>query len=269
MRFYDQRALLLPREGVHVQWCVEPEADDLDLIEIDIGRAESPSGPFTNLQTVDPLTTFAFTDRTAPWRVKNFELYYQLTGRLRATGEAVSHCPPFGFQGRLPMDALEIIRQHNILLYGVNGHVPETGIRTTVYKRRTFGPRCVLCTDQGTGRVVVSQCRSCGGTGFRNGGYYAPMVINISFQPNPKTVQLALFGKLEDNETTAFATNFPIFYAGDMVVEPNETHWRVVDKQVTERHRVIVHQLLRLRQLDHNDIEYEVFRHLDNHEVGT
>lgn len=268
MRFFDQRALLLPREGVHLQWGVEPEAHDLETIEVELGRSESPSGPFTVLQVMDPLAVFAFTDRTVPWRPKNFEIYYQLTGRLRTTGEAVSSCPPFGFQGQLSLDAIEIIRQHNILLYGVNGHDPQTGIRTTVYKRRTFGPRCPECTDQLTQRVTISQCRACGGTGFRGGGYYQPMIVNMNFQPHPKTLQITNLGKIEDNETVAFATNFPIFYPGDMIVEPGEKHWRVIQVEVTERKRVVVHQLLRLRQLDHNDVEYEVFRHLDNG-VGT
>ena len=268
MRFFEQRALLLPREGVHVQWGVEPETDDLEAIEIELTRSESPSGPFALIQTLDPLASFSWTDRTAPWRSKNFELYYQLTGRLRATGDAVSECPPFGFQGQLPLDAVEIIRQHNILLYGVNGHDPLTGIRTTVYKKITFGSRCQACTDQLTKRVVVGQCRACGGTGFRNGGYYLPLAVNMNFQPHPKMLQNTNLGKIEDNETTVFMTNFPIMYPGDMIVEPSEKHWRVAQVDVTERKRVVVHQLLRLRQLDHNDVEYEVLRHLDNGEVS-
>jgi len=268
MRFYDTRVLLLPRDGVNVQWQVEPENDDLSLVEIELQRSESPHGPFTVIQTLDPLTSFSFTDHTAPWRSKNFELYYQLVGRLRSSGEAVSSCPAFSFQGQLTLDAVEIIRQHHILLYGVNGHEPLTGIVTTVYKRRTFGPRCRTCTDESTGQVVISQCRECGGTGFASGGYYQPIAVNMNFQPHPKLLQISNMGKSEDNETTVFTTNFPIFYPGDMVVEPSEKHWRVVQAEVTERKRVVVHQLLRLRQLDHNDVEYEVFRHLDNGEVS-
>lgn len=268
MRFYEQRALMFPRNGVHVQWRVEPESDDLELIEVELTRSESPAGPFTILQVLDPLKTFAFTDRTAPWRPKGMELYYKLVARLRATGEEVDCGESFGFQGPLPLDAIEIIRQHNLLLYGVNGHEPKTGIRATLYKKRNFGPRCQVCTDQATGRVIISQCRACAGTGFRNGGYYAPMIINMTFQPNPNQVQITNLGKIEDNDTVAFMTNFPVMTPGDLVIEPNESHWRVIQIDVTERKRTIVHQLLKLRQLDHNDIEYEVFRHLDNNEVS-
>jgi len=263
MRFFDTRALLLPRDGVHLQWGVEPEADDLETVEIELQRSESPSGPFVTLQVFDPLTTFSWTDRTAPWRSKNFELYYRLVGRVRSTGDVLYQCLPFGFQGPLPLDALEIIRQHNILLRGVNNHVSQTGIPTTVYKKRTFGPRCRECTDSATERVVISQCKICGGTGFI-GGYYDPISVFISFQPHPKLLQLTNLGKVEDNETVAFLTNFPIMYPGDMVVEPSEKHWRVKNIEVTERKRTIVHQLIRIRQLDHNDIEYETHGHLDN-----
>jgi len=116
--------------------------------------------------------------------------------------------------------------------------------------------------------VIISQCRACAGTGFRGGGYYSPMIVNMTFQPNPNQVQITNLGKIEDNDTVAFMTNFPVMTPGDLVVEPNESHWRVIQIDVTERKRNIVHQLLKLRQLDHNDIEYEVFRHLDNNEVS-
>lgn len=268
MRFYDSRALLLPREGVHVQWRVEPEATDLATIEIELARAESPSGPWETLQVLDPLTSFSFTDRTAPWRPKNAELYYRLRGVDKGSGDPVTTCPAFGFQGRLPLDAVEIIRQHNILLRGVNGHVPETGIWATVYKRRNFGPRCSACLDAVTQQVTISQCRGCAGTGFTNKGHYDPIRVAMNFQPSPSTLQVSNLGAIEDNETVAFMTNFPIMYPADLVVEPDEKHWRVVQVDVTERRRVVVHQLLRLRQLDHNDVEYEVLRHLDNQELS-
>lgn len=253
---------------MYLQWGVEPEDDDLELVEVEIQRSESPSGPFSELQVVDPLTTFSFLDKTAPWRPKNLEVYYRLVGKLRSSGDEVSDCPAFGYQGQLPLDAVEIIRQHHILLYGVNGHEPLTGIPTTVYKKRTFGPRCPYCTDEATGRVTISQCKHCHGTGFKGNGYYDPLLVNMNFQPHPKVLRISNLGKTEDNETVAFMTNFPIMYPGDMVVEPTEKHWRVVQVEVTERKRVVVHQLIRLRQLDHNDVEYEVLRHLDNQGVN-
>lgn len=269
MRFFNTRALLFPRDGVHVQWGVEPEATDLNTVEVELLRSESPSGPWTKLQVFDPVVTFGFTDKTVPWRPKNYEVYYLLRGVDKGSGDVLTDDLPFGFQGQLPLDAVEIIRQHQILLLGVNGHKPLTGIETTVYKKRTFGARCLECTDGPTGRVVISQCKICGGTGYSDSGYYAPIRVAMNFQPSPKTYQISNLGKLEDNETVAFMVNFPIMYPGDMIVEPNEAHWRVVNIDVTERNRVIVHQLLRLRQLDHNDVEYQVLRHLDNQGVQS
>lgn len=268
MRFSDTRALLLPREGVHVQWRIEPETTDIDTVELELARSESPRGPWVTLQVLDPMTRFSFTDRTAPWRPKNAELYYRLTAVERDTGDAVTDCPAFGFQGALPLDALEIIRQHNLLLNGVNGHTAKTGIRVTVYKRRNFGSPCRVCRDVVTDQVVNSQCRECVGTGFAGGGYYAPILIGANLQPSPAALQITNLGAIEDNETVAFITNFPVMYPGDMIVEPDEKHWRVVQVDVTERKRVVVHQMLRLRQLDHNDVEYEVLRHLDNQELS-
>lgn len=261
MRFYDTHVLVIPRDGVSVQWHLEPEDTDMSSVEVELQRSESPRGPFVTVQTVDPLQTFSFTDRGAPWRPKNWELYYRLVGLNRATGQPVHTGPAFGLQGRLPLDALEIIRQHNILLRGVNGHGPYSGTLCTAYKRRNFGPRCPHCVDSVTGRVTISGCQSCGGTGFSGGGYYAPVDIHVAMQPHPRALQTTPLMRVEENETTALMTNYPVMYSGDILVEPSERHWRVTSVDVTERHRTIVHQTLRLRQLDTNDVEYETLRH--------
>jgi hypothetical protein len=261
MRFCDTLVLFVPRDGARLQWLVEPEDTDLSLVELDVERSESPKGPFENLQTLDPSRVFSFVDRTVPWRPKNWELYYRLVARSRSTGEIVASSHAFGMQGELPLDAIEIIRQHNILLQGINGHPSFTGIDCTIYKRRTFGARCRSCVDASTGRVTISQCRVCGGTGFEKGGYYDPVNAPMSFQPNPRQSRITNLGRLEDNETMAFMTNFPIMSPGDVVVEPSERHWRVNSIDVTERKRVVVHQQLRLEQVDHNDVIYETLPH--------
>lgn len=262
MRFYDTRLLCLPREGFHVQWRVEPENDDLAAIELEIQRSESPRGPWEVVAVVDPATTFTYTDVTAPWRPKNWSLHYQLVGRLRATGAEVPRSAVVSVHGQLPMDALEIIRQHNLLLRGVNGHRPATGRACTVYKRRNFGFRCRACTDEATGQVVISQCRECGGTGFAGSGYYDAIDdVAMNINPNARATRLTPLSRLQDNETSAFMTNWPLMADGDIVVEDSERHWRVVDVQQTERQRVLVHQVLRLAEVDHNDVVYETLRH--------
>lgn len=261
MRFYDTSVLTLPRDGVYAQWRVEPEDTDLSLVEVELQRSESPLGPFVVVQTLDPLRVFSFLDKGAPWRPKNWELYYRLVGRLRASGDVVHSSRAFGMSGQLPLDALEIIRQHNILLRGVNTHPSYNGTLCSIYKKRNFGPRCPVCVDSGTGRVTISGCQGCGGTGFAGSGYYDPIDVHIALQPSPAAVQVTPMMKTEDNDTTGFMTNFPVMYSGDILVEPNEAHWRVVSVDTTRRHRVLVHQTLRLRQLDANDVEYETLLH--------
>jgi ribosomal protein L37AE/L43A len=261
VRFYDQKLLTRPRDGVVVSWLLEPEDTDVSAVEVEIQRSESPDGPFVVVQTVDPMTVFSFTDKGAPWRPKAWELYYRLVSRSRSTGEEVHVGQSFGFQGQLPLDALEIIRQHDILLRGVNDHGPYNGTPCTVYKRRNFGPRCPSCVDSVTNRVTISGCRSCSGTGFAGGGYYAPVDTFIAIQPAPRVVQVTQLMKSEDADTSAYMTNYPVMYPGDLIVEPSDKHWRVTAVDVTERRRTLVKQQLRLRQLDTNDIEYETLRH--------
>lgn len=261
MRFYDTSVILFPRDGTRVQWRVEPESTDLSTIEVEVQRSGAPSGPWDLLQTVDPESVFSFVDKTVPWRPKNWEIYYRLVGKLRSTGAVVYAGLPFGMQGELPLDALEIIRQHRLLLEGVNGHPSFSGVPCTVYKKRTFGARCRECTDAVTKQVVIAQCRACGGSGFANGGYFDPIDVAVSWTPHPRFTQISPMMKLEDNETMAFMVNYPIMSSEDVIVEPNERHWRVVNMTPTERKRVVVHQNLRLAQVDHNDVIYETLRH--------
>jgi hypothetical protein len=260
VRFFDQRIVLFSRSGVNVQWRIEPEDDDIALLELEVQRSESPAGPWKTLTTVSPLTSSVFKDKTVPFRPQNQDISYRLVAKTAATGVVFHEGVPFSLQGALPLDAIEIIRQHRILLEGLNGHESVRGLECTTYQRRHFGPRCRRCTDALSARVVISNCKECSGTGTV-GGYFDPANVFMNINPYPKQVQLANVGKLEPSDTQVFMTNFPIMYPGDIIVEPSEKHWRVVRSEPTERKRTVVHQTLTVTQLKPDDITHETLLH--------
>jgi hypothetical protein len=260
VRFFDQRIVLFSRSGVNVQWRIEPEDDDISVLEIEVQRSESPAGPWKTITTVGPLTTATFKDKTVPFRPQNQDISYRLVAKTAATGVVFYEGVPFSLQGELPLDAIEIIRQHKITLEGLNGHESVRGVQCTLYQRRHYGPKCRRCTDGLTGRIVMSNCKECSGTGVV-GGFFDPIEVSMNVNPYPTQLQLANVGKIEPNETQIFMTNFPIMYSGDIIVEPSEKHWRVVRSETTERKRTVVHQVLIVTQLKPDDITHETLLH--------
>ena len=103
MRFFDQRIVLFSRSGVNIQWRIEPEDDDISLMEIDVQRSESPVGPWKTITTVAPLSTASFKDKTVPFRPQNQDISYQLVAKVAATGERFHEGVPFSLQGALPL----------------------------------------------------------------------------------------------------------------------------------------------------------------------
>lgn len=262
MLFLDTQVTLYSLEGHYVQWRWEPQAQDPDAVELEVGRSESPLGPFEQLAVVDPRVTFSWLDDTAPRRPQNQEIYYQLRAVDRSSGAELGLSRAFGQQGPLPLDALEIIRQQRVLLEGVNGHRPTKGIPglVSVYRKRGYGRACDECVDPLTGRKNISNCRACQGTG-RLDGYYRPVDVGMNIMPYTRALQLYNLQRVEDSDTTGVMNNYPAMYPGDIVVEPSERHWRVNRVEVRERYRITVRQLLYMSQIKPDDIVNDVLRH--------
>lgn len=262
MLWQDMTVVRYHGDGFHVQWVWDPQSTDPDTVEMEIERSGSPTGPFDLLATFDPRTQFSFFDKTTPWRPANEEFYWRLRAVDKSTGAEVGVSYAFGLNGELPLDALEIIRQQRVLLEGVNGHKPIKGIPglVTVYRRRNFGSRCPECVDSITDQVHVSNCLVCDGTGTLR-GYYNPVDIGMNIMPYSAAVRPFKLQKTEDCDTVGTTVNWPAMYPGDIVVEPNEKHWRVTKIEVKERHRILVTQILYLTQVKPDDIIHSTLRH--------
>lgn len=266
MLFTDLAVVLFNRDGHQIQWRWEPQETDPGTVEFELLRAEGPDGPYDTIATLDPETDFSFFDKTAPFRIQNQVIYYRVRVVLRATGAEVGLSPAFGTQsGPLPQDALLIIEQQNIMLEGVNGHVPTKGIPggVTIYRKRNFGRACTECRDAVTGRIVVSDCRTCHGTGKLD-GFYSPVNVGMNISPYAANIRRLNLQKVEDCETVGVMNNYPVVFPGDILVEPNEKHWQVNRVDVRERHRILVRQILYLSQLKPDDIAHETLRHVSH-----
>lgn len=265
MIWVDTTVILFSKDGHYLQWRWDPQSTNPSTVEMEVLRSESPDGPFDHVATVDPRSVFSFFDKTGPTRPQNGGIYYRLRAVLKTNGEEVAISAAFGVQGDLPLDALEIIRQQRVVLEGVNGHKPIKGIPggVTIYKKRNFGMKCPDCVDAVTGRIAVSNCRLCHGSG-KVDGYFDPINVGMNILPYSVALKLWNLGKSEDSDTVAQMNNFPVMYPGDILVEPNEKHWRVTRMEPRERHRTTVRQILYLTQVKPDDIIHETLRHISH-----
>ncbi len=79
--------------------------------------------------------------------------------------------------------AREIIRKESMLLQR------RTGAKGWLFKRRSFGTTCAVCTDPITKQVLRSNCETCYNTGV-TGGYYAQLEYWLSFDASHRMRKL-------------------------------------------------------------------------------
>ena len=91
-------------------------------------------------------------------------------------------------------------------------------------------------------------------TGFV-GGFFDPIEIKINFSPSPEMVSQANFEQQPD-ATTAWMSNEPRVSPKDIIIENGNKRWRIGAVSMTQKKRVLVHQLMQLKGINQNDIEY-------------
>lgn len=262
MKFYDESLTLFLRDSIHFQWKFDPQGAVPSQLDFVVERSGSPSGPWDELATVDPRTTFSYHDDTAPLRAMNDTHFYRIRVVRKSDGVTVHESRAVSYDNDLPLDAKWIIKQQTILLEGVNGHKAIKGRPVTVYKKITNGPPCDICTDKTTGQVIISNCMACVGTGIDR-GYYNGITVGMNLTPATNMKRLTNMQAVSDTDLVAVLNNFPALESGDILVELSEKHWRVTRQDPRERNRNLVRQQVFLTQIKPDDIVNEL-RHRDH-----
>lgn len=249
--------------AVEVDWVLQPTDEPLVNSRFTILRAESPEGPFVDVS--GPLVdTPGFVD-SVNLKAKHADVFYRVRVDHIPSGITVlfpNGTPDESFilhpnlqvaavAGEFGPDfvALEITRRHNMLLRRFTGRV------IGYFPVRTRGARCPLCYDQKKMRSNNSACPDCFGTTFDK-GFHAQVNIFVDVNPSPAVVQNATFGKLVENQTVIWMTNFPKAKPNDMIVDQQNRRFRVVQVNPVTQKRYIVQQLLQVQEIDRSDAEY-------------
>jgi len=247
---------------LEVTWEIENTTLDPHDFLTYVLRSESPMGPFDII--AGPFEDrYRFVDNRVNLQHNWRSLTYKIRNIEKADPTNVADSDAFDFNGSPDLIAAEIQRLERLLWEEYAGR------RCFIFPVRTFGTYCPNCYDgpeKGKGFAMQkrrSQCLTCYDTGYVR-GYFDPIEVFMQFDPSPASVQTLPHAERHQNDSTARLPNFPQLKPRDIIVEPENKRWRVVQVSATERLRSIVHQELRIHEIAKGDIEFKLPIRIEN-----
>jgi len=137
-----------------------------------------------------------------------------------------------------------------------------------IIKRKSFGARCPTCWSVQRQQRTKTHCDTCNGTGYVV-GYYQPIIIQISFDSDPKKVDSQKEWENVYDTKRARLSNYPLVRSKDLIVNQDDNKRYVIshvettklprvsqDAQILSKQNYILSQLLTLEELNPDDNEY-------------
>jgi hypothetical protein len=231
-----------------ISWELAPTTEDIFDYTFQLLRSEGPEGPYEAL-TPEMEDQYLFIDRT----IRRGHLYREYYYRLRIKCKADSTTKEFGpvsNSAEPDLIASEVRKHMNILMREFAGR------RCWVFPVRTFGTRCE-CWNSTLQKKTRSNCLTCFDTSFVR-GYMTPIEAWIQIDPNPKSEQNSAPGPIQAQVTTLRMGYWPPLKPRDLIIEGDNSRWRVVSVTNTQRLRAVLHQEVQVYGLPKTDIEYKL-----------
>ncbi|HET8686739.1 MAG TPA: hypothetical protein VFM18_08750 [Methanosarcina sp.] len=237
---------------VAVQWTVPDSWGDCVF---NVYHSALEEGPY-ELLTTSPLNGNCLVDYSSQDYSKFRNGFYVVEAILRSLNNRVLRSKPCTWQNVrrnwVQLRALDIQRRENVLLSKF------TGVKSYLFKRRTYGMRCTNCWDPVSETVTKDKCLVCFGTSFQ-GGYFPPVPLFVQYEPTPNNLMKTYFGKFEPNQIGAWSIAIPEIASDDIVVRIGDWNvYKVGPIQTTELQAVPVRQIMQLTQLGRRDVENEL-----------
>jgi len=246
---------LWPEDGWRIQWFLKVgEGFSFNDHIIEVDRSSGPEGPFKMIGSV-PSNSIIYEDRTRVKRSFWDRIYYRLRVVNTVTQAVVEQSVPATLGAIPDVTAREIIRQHNLLLYGANTQPGYYATDFACFKRTKQGTKCHYCVSEETGDIYIDRCDECMGTRYLE-GFSNPVKFKARFITSPSiTSEITLYGDKEIDTRNIFMSSFPILEPGDILVEKhNDNHWEVVSINTSEPGGVIVSQRAVVNRVQPNNI---------------
>lgn len=146
-----------------------------------------------------------------------------------------------------------------------------TGSPFKLFKKRETNNRCPECWDKYQQRRKKTDCATCNGTGYTDGGFYFPIEAQISTEATTRKNLPSESAEEALVDSRARLSNYPIVRPKDMIMDlSNGERFIVVHVSTTElpnrspnrnilsKMSFVISQILDLRELHPEDSEYRV-----------
>lgn len=244
MKFESIHIGYRPGDGWQLQWLLSG-ISSANTIRIE--RSAGPYGPWDIIDTVSFDTVF-YCDYVPEFRsvFKNF--WYRLI--VEDSGEDVLVSKAQSSRNSSDYITNEIIRQHNLLLYGVNNHPGFYARDFACYKPDRFGVReCSGIAPNGEDFL--------GGNDFGDNtiyerGYLNPITFKgrwiDTFKKDSNTMAL---GRMENLTRQLWTSNFPTLEKGDVICERSTgKNYEILGIDVRMPNNILVSQNIVCKQID-------------------
>jgi hypothetical protein len=220
-------------------------------------RSATEYGPWTKLND-EPITGNFFKDKSTQ-EYSKFNVDFYRVDAILINNKIISSFPTTWENNRntfAEIRAREIQRRELLLL------TKFVGVKSLVFRKRTFGARCPSCWDARIEKVIEDNCQVCLGTSFQ-GGYFPAYETLLQYDPTPNNAVLSYQGRVEPNMIPAWTISYPQLNVFDLVIRlPDFRIYRIDAMQTTELQAVVVRQILTLNELDKETVEFKLIKDL-------
>lgn len=244
--FRNERVLSFSLEYQDLYWEIDPTREDLQEYVYYVERSESEAGPWVEI-TGPMIDRYYLRDNSFPAISVNRVFFYRIHVVHTPSGNE-SWSRTFNRRGELPLDALEIVRNEQVLFREF------VGTKNWLFPRKTFGQTCPQCWDPALRKRLDDSCGMCFGTGF-SGGYHYPVAFWGQKDPGEKQEQVSQ--QLHQQTMMAMLRMGPTPFVKplDLIIDHQNLRHRVVSIGGTARLGVPVQQQIRFQQVQRGSIE--------------
>lgn len=242
---------------IAVEWSVPPSFGHC-LFNVYFSQVQD--GSFKKLNAT-PIDGTYLVDTTTQEYSKQTHGYYVVEAILLDHGGTTVRSDPVswttGQRRWVELRSIEIQRREYWLLSRF------AGIKSYLFRRRSYGERCRACWDAKLEKVMDDHCPVCLGTSFE-GGYFNPAPLYLQYDATPNSRVKTYFGNYEPNQIGAWTISMPDIRPDDIIVRTGDWNiYKVARLTPTELQGNPVRQIMVLTQLSRGDVESQlVKRHL-------
>lgn len=246
MRIADTSIRIPSMRFVTLKWVLRDPDPSFEGVRIEVFRSQDSS--VGERITELPGSADRAIDRNPPtWR-----FWQPLHYTIRATGDSTAEARVSAQEP--PGDTMALAAADQLRMFLRS---PEVGRKCYHLPRKQFGDRCSECWDAIRQRKITDRCETCFGTGFL-AGYGTPEEVFISLRVDKQLIEQAGFTQHQESSSACWLTNHPDLSQDDLIVEPENRRWRVIQVKDIEKRRTTFRQIALLDEIERDQVEYQI-----------